>query len=148
MHSTTYGGNPLSCAVGVAVLDYIEQHDLVTKAGVMGDRLIAALEEALVDVPYVGDVRGKGLFVGVELVADRETKETFPVEWNVGHRIEADALKNGLLVLAGVTGLVDGIAGEHIELVPPYVIEDEHVEFIVSTLRNSILTICGDAEPA
>jgi adenosylmethionine-8-amino-7-oxononanoate aminotransferase len=147
-HSTTYGGNPLSCAVGVAVLDYIEQHDLVTKAGVMGDRLIAALEEALVDVPYVGDVRGKGLFVGVELVADRETKETFPVEWNVGHRIEADALKNGLLVLAGVTGLVDGIAGEHIELVPPYVIEDEHVEFIVSTLRNSILTICGDAEPA
>jgi adenosylmethionine-8-amino-7-oxononanoate aminotransferase len=147
-HSTTYGGNPLSCAVGVAVLDYIEQHDLVTKAGVMGDRLIAALEEALVDVPYVGDVRGKGLFAGVELVADRETKETFPVEWNVGHRIEADALKNGLLVLAGVTGLVDGIAGEHIELVPPYVIEDEHVEFIVSTLRNSILTVCGDAEPA
>ena len=147
-HSTTYGGNPLSCAVGVAVLDYIEQHDLVTKAGVMGDRLIAALEEALVDVPYVGDVRGKGLFAGVELVANGETKETFPVEWNVGHRIEADALKNGLLVLAGVTGLVDGIAGEHIELVPPYVIEDEHVEFIVSTLRNSILTVCDNAEPA
>ncbi|MDA1348631.1 MAG: aminotransferase class III-fold pyridoxal phosphate-dependent enzyme [Chloroflexi bacterium] len=146
-HSTTYGGNPLSCAVGLAVLEYIEQHDLVTKAGVMGDRLIAALEEAFADVPYVGDVRGKGLFAGVELVANRETKETFPVEWNVGHRVEADALKNGLLVLAGVTGLVDGVVGDHIELVPPYVIEDEHVEFIVSTLRNSILTVCANADP-
>ena len=146
-HSTTYGGNPLSCAVGLAVLEYIEQHDLVTKAGVMGDRLIAALEEAFADVPYVGDVRGKGLFAGVELVANRETKETFPVEWNVGHRVEADALKNGLLVLAGVTGLVDGVGGDHIELVPPYVIEDEHVEFIVSTLRNSILTVCANADP-
>ena len=66
----------------------------------------------------------------------------------MGHRVEADALKNGLLVLAGVTGLVDGVGGDHIELVPPYVIEDEHVEFIVSTLRDSILTVCSQAEPA
>ena len=146
-HSSTYGGNPLSCAVGLAVLDYIEEHGLVARAGEMGDRLIAALEEALLDIPYVGDVRGRGLFAGVELVAGKETKKPFPVEWDIGHRVEADALKNGLLVLAGVTGLVNGAAGDHIELVPPYVIEDEHVEFIVSTLRDSILSVCGNAGP-
>ena len=146
-HSSTYGGNPLSCAVGLAVLGYIEEHGLVARAGDMGDRLIAALEETLLDIPYVGDVRGKGLFAGIELVADKETKKPFSVEWDVGHRVEADAMKNGLLVLAGVSGLVNGAAGDHIELVPPYVIDDEHVEFIVSTLRDSILSVCGDAEP-
>ena len=146
-HSSTYGGNPLSCAVGLAVLGYIEKHGLVARAGEMGDRLIAALEEALLDIPYVGDVRGKGLFAGIELVADKETKTPFPAEWDVGHRVEAEALKRGLLVLAGVAGLVNGAAGDHIELVPPYVIDDENVEFIVSTLRDSILTICEDAEP-
>ena len=113
----------------------------------MGDRLIAALEESLLDIPYVGDVRGKGLFAGVELIADKDTKQPFPVEWNIGHRVEANALRRGLLVLAGVTGLVDGIAGDHIEIVPPYIIEDEHVEFIVSTLRDSILAVCGEAKP-
>ena len=146
-HSSTYGGNPLSCAVGLAVLGYIEKHGLVARAGEMGDRLIAALEEALLDIPYVGDIRGKGLFAGIELVADKETKTPFPAEWDVGHRVEAEALKRGLLVLAGVAGLVNGAAGDHIELVPPYVIDDEHVEFIVSTLRDSILTVCDDAEP-
>ena len=147
-HSSSYGGNPLSCAVGLAVLNYIEEHDLVSRAGEMGNRLLTALNEGLADVPYVGDVRGKGLFAGVELVAERETKKTFPVEWQVGHRVEADALKNGLLVLAGVTGLVDGIAGDHLELVPPYVIEDEHIDFIVATLRKSILTVGAEAPSA
>ena len=141
LHSSTFGGNPLSCSVGVAVLDYIEKHDLVSRAGEMGEQLLARLREELSEVPYVGDIRGKGLLVGVEIVADKQTKETFPPELNVGHRVEAEALRNGLLVLAGVTGLVDGIAGDHVELVPPYVIEDEHIEFIVATLRRSILTV-------
>ena len=141
LHSSTFGGNPLSCSVGVAVLDYIEKHDLVSRAGEMGEKLLARLREELSEVPYVGDIRGKGLLVGVEIVADKQTKETFPPELNVGHRVEAEALRNGLLVLAGVTGLVDGIAGDHVELVPPYVIEDEHIEFIVATLRRSILTV-------
>lgn len=137
-HSCTYGGNPVSCAVGVTVLDYIEKHDLVSRAGEMGDRLLARLREGLTDLPYVGDVRGKGLFAGIELVQDKETKEPFPPEWDVGFKIELEAIKNGLLILAGVTGLIDGVAGDHLELVPPYIIEDEHIDFIVTTLRKSI----------
>src|SRR5690606_11470135 len=138
MHSYTYGGNPLSCATGVAVMNYIESHDLVARAGEMGERLLNRLRELRDELPYVGDVRGKGLFAGVELVADPDTKTPFPPEWNVGERVEEQALENGLLVLAGVTGLIDGFAGDHVELVPPYTITDEHIDFIVATLRKSI----------
>ena len=144
-HSSTYGGNPLSCAVGLAVLEYIENNGLIEKAGHMGTRLLAALEETLDDIPYVGDVRGKGLFAGVELVSDRITKQPFPTDSNVGHKIEHKAIKKGLLVLAGVPGLVQGVGGDHIELVPPYVIDDTHVDFIVTTLRESILEVCENA---
>ena len=144
-HSSTYGGNPLSCAVGLAVLEYIENNGLIEKAGHMGTRLLAALEETLDDIPYVGDIRGKGLFAGVELVSDRITKQPFPTDSNVGHKIEHKAIKKGLLVLAGVPGLVQGVGGDHIELVPPYVIDDTHVDFIVTTLRESILEVCENA---
>jgi len=140
-HSSTYGGNPLSCAVGLAVLNYIEEHDLVSRAGQMGAKLLASLERGLSDLPYVGEVRGKGLLAGVEIVADKDTKEPFPPEWNVSYKVEMEALRNGLLILAGAPGLIDGYAGDHVELVPPYVIEEEHIEFATTTLRDSILNV-------
>jgi len=144
MHSSTYGGNPLSCATGVAVLNYMEKHDLVSRAREMGKRLRGRLEEELGDLPCVGQVRGKGLFIGVELVADKEAKEAFPVEWNVTHRVEEEAFENGLLILGGVTGLIDGVAGDHFELLPPYVVEDEHLGFMASTLRESISKVISE----
>ena len=144
MHSTTYGGNPLSCAVGVAVLSYIEEHDLVARAGEMGEKLLASLESSLSELPNVGDVRGKGLFAGVEIVADKETKEPFPPEWNVSYRVEMEAQRRGLLLLAGAPGLIDGYAGDHVELVPPYVIEEEHIDFTTATLRESIVNVVAE----
>ena len=140
-HSSTYGGNPLSCSVGLAVIDYIEKHNLVNNAKRMGDRLLSRLKEELYEVPYVGDVRGKGLLVGVEIVADKESKIPFDSNMNIGHLIEAEARDNGLLILAGVTGLVDGVDGDHVEIVPPYIIDEENIEFIVSTLRKSIINV-------
>lgn len=139
MHSCTYGGNPLSCATGVAALNYIEAHNLVARAGEMGDRLMSKLEAGLGDVPYVGQVRGKGLFIGIEIVADRETKEPFPPDWGVTHRIEEETFENGLLILGGVTGLINGVGGDHFELLPPYTVEDEHLDFMVATVREAIL---------
>jgi adenosylmethionine-8-amino-7-oxononanoate aminotransferase len=138
MHSYTFGGNPLSCAAGVAVLSYIEQHDLVSRARAMGDRLLMKLQAGLSGIPCVGEVRGKGLYVGVELVADKETRVPFPVEWDVAHRVQQAAFDHHLMILTGVTGLVDGIAGDHFELMPPYVVEDEHLDFIVDVLQQSI----------
>jgi adenosylmethionine-8-amino-7-oxononanoate aminotransferase len=144
MHSYTYGGNPLSCAAGVAVLKYIDQHKLISRAAEMGNKLLAKLHAALDDLPWVGDIRGKGLFVGIEIVADKESKTVFPPAWGVTQRIEDVAFKNGLLILGGVTGLLDGVGGDHFELLPPYTIEDHHLDFIVSTLRRSLSeAICG-----
>ena len=135
---STYGGNPLSCATGVAVLRYIEDNGLVQRAGAMGDKLIDALRREVGPLAIVGDVRGKGLFIGLEFVADRQSKEPFPADWDVTHQITDDAFAHGLIVLGGVTGLVDGVAGDHLEVLPPYIIEDADIEFIVSTLKASI----------
>lgn len=81
MHSYTYGGNPLSCAAGIAVLRYIEEHDLVHRVAEMGDKLLLRLHAALDDLPWVGDIRGKGLFLGIEIVADKKSKSPFPPNW-------------------------------------------------------------------
>lgn len=138
MHSTTYGGNPLSCAAGVAVLKYIDEHRLVARAAAMGEKLFAALHAGIGDLPCVGDIRGKGLFVGIELVADRATRTPFAKSLGMTGRLEAAAFKNGLLVLGGAAGLIDGVNGDHFELLPPYVIDDEHIHFMVTTVRRSL----------
>ena len=138
MHSYTYGGNPISCAAGVAVMHYIEDHQLVERAASTGEELSQRLLELKDELPYVVDVRGKGLFLGLELAKDSDSMEPFPPEWNVGERIEEQAFENGLLVLAGVHGLIDGVAGDHLELVPPYTLESEHVSMVVETLHKSI----------
>lgn len=138
MHSYTYGGNPLSCAAGVATLDYIEKHNLVPRVSQMGTMLKSRLDELKDELPYVADVRGLGLILGLELVANKETMEPFPSDWNVREKVEEVAFENGLLILGGVTGLIDGHFGDHVELVPPYVIEDEHVDEIVEILHHSI----------
>lgn len=142
-YGSTYGGNPLSCAVGVAVLNYIETHNLVERAGSMGEKLLSAFHDKLADLPNVGDIRGKGLLLGVELVLDKKTKETFPTEWNVSHKIEMEARNYGLIILAGVSGLVDGASGDHVEIAPPYIIDDDHVEFIASNVKRSIENVVG-----
>jgi len=138
MHSSTYGGNPLSCSAGLAVLEYIEKWDLVSRAGRMGETLLRKLRDRLGKSAFVGDIRGKGLFVGLEIVSDKRTKAPFPVEWNVTNRIEEAAFERGLLVLGGVEGLIDGSSGDHLELLPPYTIEDEQIDFIVVTLEECI----------
>jgi adenosylmethionine-8-amino-7-oxononanoate aminotransferase len=141
MHSYTFGGNPLSCRAAAATLDYIEKHGLIEQAKITGASLKKRLQEELGDLPNVGEIRGLGLFLGVELVKDHVTKEPFPPEWNVTTLVEEQALENGLFVLGGVGGMVNGVAGDHIELVPPYTIEEGHVDFIAETLRKSILYV-------
>lgn len=141
MHSYTFGGNPLSCAAGVATLRYIEEHNLVSRSREIGSKLLNALQQELSDLSYVGEVRGKGLLLGVEIVADKETKEPFPVDRNITRRLVKKAFENGLLIIAGMAGLIEGVVGDHIQLSPPYVMEDEHIDFIVNTLSACISEI-------
>lgn len=144
----TFGGNPLSCATGSAVLDIIERDGLVARAGEVGGRLRSALETSLADVDSVGEVRGVGLLLGVELVADRASKAIFAPEQRVAERVVAAAERRGVLLLAGIPGLIDGVGGDHIELLPPYVIEEEHTEEIVEVLPAAILEVMDEVARA
>ena len=144
----TFGGNPLSCATGSAVIDYIEREDLVTRAGTMGARLRAELQATLSPLECVGEVRGVGLLLGVELVADRASKAPFAPELGVAERVVAAAERRGVLLLAGIPGLIDGVGGDHIELLPPYVIDNSHVAEIVHAVRASVEEVVTEVEPA
>lgn len=137
-YTSTYGGNPLSCATGISVLDYIAKNSLVERSRLMGDKLIKQLREKLGPLRIVGDVRGKGLFIGIEFVSDKKSKAPFPSEFRVTERIVAQALKEGLIVIGGVVGLVDGVAGDHIEVITPFVITDEDIDYVSNALIRSI----------
>ncbi len=140
----TYAGNPVSCAAGLAVFDHAERHGLFARAGARGDELFGSLRAKLGASPLVGEIRGMGLLAGIELVADRATKRPFPAKAGVGHRVMAAALERGVVILSGQPGLVDGIAGDHVLLAPPYVIERHEIEIVVDTLGAALAEV--DAE--
>jgi adenosylmethionine-8-amino-7-oxononanoate aminotransferase len=133
----TYSGHPLSAAVGLAVLRYLKAHDLVANAGRIGRNLLERLS-ALRRFPIVGDVRGLGLFLGVEFVADPATKRPYPPEAEVTRRIVETTLAEGVVVVPGMSGLIDGVAGDHIQISPPYIFTEAHVEQLVRALEAAI----------
>jgi adenosylmethionine-8-amino-7-oxononanoate aminotransferase len=103
----------------------------------MGTSLGTALRQRLGDNPYVGDIRGRGLFWGVELVADRASKEPLDSELAIHHVIKAQAMARGLMCYPG-GGTIDGKRGNHILLAPPYIIQQTHVSEIADKLAASI----------
>ena len=110
IHTSTFLGNPLACAAGLASLGEIERRGLVERSAVEGERWIGELREALGHNPSVGEVRGRGLMIGIDLVADRSTREPDPV---LAGSVVTGALRRGWIVLAG------GPAGNVISLSPP-----------------------------
>jgi adenosylmethionine-8-amino-7-oxononanoate aminotransferase len=135
----TFAGNPVSCAAGLAVCDYAERHGLFARAAEMGGELFRRLES--LGSPLVGDVRGRGLLAGLELVADRRTKAPLPAGAGVGRRVAAAALRRGLVILAGQPGVVEGVAGDHLLLAPPYVIGREEIEVTVNLLGEALAEV-------
>lgn len=132
----TYSCIPLAAAVGDAVLKYIEDHDLVARAATMGEHLRTGLC-SLLDLPWVGDVRGAGLFLGVEFVADRSTKAPFRPERGFAKRVEAEALRRGVVTYA-CRGTVDLTAGDHMLFAPPLVLTEAEADRIVEVMREAI----------
>lgn len=135
-HGYTYAGNPLSAAVGLEVLDVLEEDGLLERAGRMGARLRSRLD-ALLECPIVGDVRGVGLLLGVELVADRQTRAPFSPALGVAERVRRAALDGGLSIYPG-TGPVDGIRGDHVLVAPPFIITEAQVDELAEKLGRAI----------
>ena len=92
----------------------------------------------------VGEVRGVGLLLGVELVADPTSKSIFAPELRVAERVVAAAQRRGVLLLSGIPGLLDGVGGDHIELLPPYVIDPAHVAEIADVLHAAIVEVMSE----
>jgi len=141
-HGHTYGSHPVACAIGAAVIDYIEKHRLVQRSAELGSYLLKRLE-ALHDHSSVGDVRGLGLFAGIEFVRDKESKEPFPPKAKFSHRVLERCMGNGLLVYP-MMGTVDGVKGDHIQVAPPLVVTRPQIDEIVGLLERSIAEAEGE----
>ena len=135
-HGHTYGSHPVTCAAGAAVLEYLVKHSLVERSAKLGVHLHKRLRE-LHDHSTVGDVRGMGVFAGIEFVKDKETKEPLPPELGYTGLIVERCFQNGLLVYPGY-GTVDGVRGNHIQVAPPLVVKRNEIDEIANLLDRSI----------
>ncbi|MBT6285063.1 MAG: aspartate aminotransferase family protein [Rhodospirillaceae bacterium] len=142
-HGHTYMAHPAACAASLAVLDVIEERGLLANVVERGNELREALNDRLGQHPYGGDVRGRGLFVGLEIVADRETKTPFEAAKGIPARIKTDAMSRGLMVYP-MGGTIDGSRGAHVLLAPPYIIDSGHIPVIVDRLAGAIDAATAD----
>mgnify|MGYP001304509023 FL=1 len=136
-HGHTYLGHPVAAAAGYAVLEAIISRNLIARVREMGERFDQALKERLGEHPHVGDIRGRGLFRGVELVEDRAEKTPFDPGIRLAANIKKSAFEQGLICYP-MSGTRDGVNGDHILLAPPFILEDGHIEEIVTKLDASI----------
>ncbi len=133
----TYMGHATAAAAAVAVLDTIEAEDLLANVTRQGEYLRSRLHAALDLHPHVGDIRGRGLFIGIEFVADKETKVTLEPELQFHAHLKRICLENGMLCYPG-GGTHDGYRGDHVLLAPPYIVDAGICDRIVATLADSI----------
>lgn len=136
-HGHTYLGHALACAASLAVQDVIRRDGLLERVRVMGAGLAQRLQEALGDHPHVGDIRGRGLFMGVELVRDRATKQTFDPDLALHARIKREAMARGLMVYP-MGGTIDGRQGDHVLLAPPFIISEDELDQLTERLTGAI----------
>lgn len=139
VHGHTYSQNPLSCAIACAVIDYLIKHDLISRSARMGEYLIRSLQ-SLYRHDFVGDVRGKGLFAGIEFVKDKKTKEPFDPKLRLNSVIANRAFEKGLITYPGGGG-ADGMKGDHLLLAPPFIITEEQIEKMVTILDETFAEI-------
>ena len=143
-HGHTYMGHPVACAAALAVQRKIQALDLLANVREQGEVLESRLLDRLGNHAHVGDIRGRGLFRGIELVADRATKEPFDPALKLHAGIKAQAMDRGLIYYPG-GGTADGVQGDHILLAPPFIIEKPEIDELVDRLSAAIDAAIKDA---
>jgi adenosylmethionine-8-amino-7-oxononanoate aminotransferase len=134
MHAYTYSAHPTGCAVALRTLQIIEEENLVAEAARKGARLMNGLRARMTQHPHVGEIRGKGFMCAVEFVKDRETKQAFAPEEQVGARVHEEAQKRGLF---------SRIRGDVFVLAPPFVTPDDLVDRITEILADATEAVLG-----
>lgn len=139
-HGHTYIGHPVACAAADAVLKKLTDGGMVARAAKMGAKLDTALRNAFGQHPHIGDIRGRGMFQGLEIVRDRESKDPFEPGLNVAARLKKAAFANGLICYP-MNGTIDGQRGDHILLAPPFIITEAQIDELVSKLAASLAEV-------
>jgi adenosylmethionine-8-amino-7-oxononanoate aminotransferase len=135
-HGFTYQAHPVATAAGNAVLDYLEAHKLFDRVEPVAKVLRADLASSL-EHPHIGDIRGLGLLIGIELVNDKNTREPFPPGDNIAERIREAAMNENVLTYP-TQGCVDGLRGDHILLAPPFILNSEESAQIAEALKVAV----------
>jgi adenosylmethionine-8-amino-7-oxononanoate aminotransferase len=146
-HGHTYIGHPMACAAALAVQQVIRRDNLLEAVRRQGAGLRERLAHAFGEHPNVGDIRGRGLLVGIELVADRARKTPFDPALRVHARVKSEAMTRGLCVYP-MGGTIDGRQGDHVLLAPPFIVSDAELDLIVARLQDTIGATLGSVRPA
>lgn len=139
----SWSGNPLGAAVSVAVMKYLKEHNLVENCAKMGAYMKEQIEKKILPHPTVGDVRGKGLMIGIELVKDKKTKECFPASDKYAAKVQDEALNQNMIIEAS-QGCNKGQSGDALVISPAFVITKEEVDKIVDRLEKVITKVEKD----
>jgi adenosylmethionine-8-amino-7-oxononanoate aminotransferase len=137
LHGHTYIGHPVAAAAALAVQDVIERDDLLAQVQKRGATLRRMLGDVFASHPHVGDIRGRGLFLALELVRDRASKEPFAPELKLHAAIKAKAMQCGLMVYP-MGGTIDGRRGDHVLLAPPFIVTAAQLSEIVTRLEEAV----------
>lgn len=133
----TFVNHAIACAAALAVQRTIDEEDLLANVRARGEQLRSRLREVFADHPNVGDVRGRGLFVGLELVADRATKEPLPTDLGLAPAIKACGIEEGLMTYP-MSGTIDGVHGDHVLFAPPFICTADDIEEIVTRFERTL----------
>ena len=136
-HGHAYTGHPVAAAAALAVQKVIERDDLLAAVRQRGEALRRMLRDAFASHEHVGDIRGRGLFLGLELVQERATQTPFDPVLRVHALVKAQAMAYGLMVYPG-GGTIDGVRGDHILIAPPFIATDADLSDIVARLSDTL----------
>jgi adenosylmethionine-8-amino-7-oxononanoate aminotransferase len=136
-HGHTYMAHPVACAAALEVQHVIKEENLLANVRKQGDNLHRALVQQLAEHPHVGDIRGRGLFQAIELVADPETKAPFDPALGINARIKREGMARGLMTYP-MGGTVDGRSGDHVLIAPPFIVDEATVQIIARELRATV----------
>jgi adenosylmethionine-8-amino-7-oxononanoate aminotransferase len=136
-HGHTYLGHPVACAAALAVQEVIDREGLLARVRTAGARLRAMLGDRFGSHPHVGDVRGRGLFLAIELVRERASKEPFDPKRALHAAVKREAMARGLLVYP-MGGTIDGERGDHVLLAPPFIVTEAELALTVERLGEAV----------
>ena len=136
-HGHTYMAHPTACAAGLAVVERLIDDDVLSRVQPVGTELFEALQERFSQHPHVGDIRGRGLFLGLEIVKDRTTKTPFDPKESIHAKVKKAAFQAGLICYP-MGGCIDGQNGDHVLLAPPFILSSDQVGELVEKLGTAI----------